>query len=92
MRRIADALNRIHAQLPAVRAITCLETTAGTGTTLGSTFEQLAFIRALVHEPARVAFPTAGDFLRYMLSGHLAWHLGQLSIWRAAAAGADGRT
>ena len=56
MRRIADALNRIHAQLPAARAITCLETTAGTGTTLGSSFEQLAFIRALVHEPARVAF------------------------------------
>lgn len=43
------------------------------------------------YEPARDAFPTAGDFVRYLLSGHLAWHLGQLSIWRAAARPA-GRT
>jgi len=36
-------------------------------------------------EPARPAFPTAGDFVGYLLTGHLAYHLGQLVAWRAAA-------
>ena len=36
-------------------------------------------------EPARPAFPTGGDFARYLLTGHLGYHLGQLSIWRRAA-------
>jgi hypothetical protein len=35
--------------------------------------------------PARVAFPTAGEFLAYLMTGHLAYHLGQLAAWRAAA-------
>ena len=35
--------------------------------------------------PARDAFPTAGDFVAYLLTGHLAYHLGQLVAWRAAA-------
>ena len=33
---------------------------------------------------ARVAFPTAGGFLVWILSGHLGYHLGQLSGWREA--------
>ena len=37
-------------------------------------------------EPARPAFPTAGNFAAYILSGHLGYHLGQLSMWRMAAA------
>lgn len=37
-------------------------------------------------EPARGAFPTAGAFVEYLLTGHLGYHLGQLSIWRAVAA------
>ena len=37
------------------------------------------------YEPARNPFYTAGDFVAYMLSGHLAYHVGQLSAWRAAA-------
>ena len=41
------------------------------------------------YEPARGAFPTAGSFVVYLLTGHLGFHLGQLSIWRAAAATAD---
>jgi hypothetical protein len=41
------------------------------------------------YEPARGAFPTAGSFVVYILTGHLGFHLGQLSIWRAVAAGAD---
>ena len=37
------------------------------------------------YEPGRIAFPTSGDFVGYLLSGHLGYHLGQLSSWRAAA-------
>jgi hypothetical protein len=40
-------------------------------------------------EPARPAFPTGGSFVKYLLTGHLGYHLGQLSIWRAAAAAVD---
>jgi len=35
--------------------------------------------------PAHPDFPTAGDFAAYLLSSHLAYHLGQLVAWRAAA-------
>lgn len=35
--------------------------------------------------PARAAFPTAGDFVAYLLTGHLGCHLGQLTGWCAAA-------
>lgn len=35
--------------------------------------------------PGRAAFPTAGDFLAYLMTGHLAYHLGQLVAWRGAA-------
>jgi hypothetical protein len=35
--------------------------------------------------PAREAFPTVGDFLAYLMTGHLGYHLGQLVAWRAAA-------
>jgi hypothetical protein len=31
------------------------------------------------------AFPTAGDFAAYLMTGHLAHHLGQLGSWHAAA-------
>lgn len=56
MLRVARALDAIHAKLLNTRAITCLETTVGAGTTLGSSFEQLAFMREHVREPERVAF------------------------------------
>ena len=35
--------------------------------------------------PAVADFPTTGDFVAYMMTGHLAYHLGQLQAWRAAA-------
>lgn len=35
--------------------------------------------------PASGAFPTAGDFAAYLMTGHLAHHLGQLGSWHAAA-------
>jgi hypothetical protein len=34
--------------------------------------------------PGRASFATAGDFVTYLLAGHLGYHLGQLSGWRAA--------
>jgi hypothetical protein len=37
------------------------------------------------YAPARAGFPTAGDFVGYMLTGHFGYHLGQLVAWRAAA-------
>jgi hypothetical protein len=37
------------------------------------------------YAPARDSFPTAGDFVGYLLAGHLGYHLGQLVAWRAAA-------
>ncbi len=37
------------------------------------------------YEPTRAGFPTAGEFIGYLLTGHLAYHLGQLMTWRAAA-------
>ncbi len=56
MKRIVKALDRVHRELPGYRAVTCLETTAGAGTTLGYTFEQLAWIRERVRDPDRVAY------------------------------------
>lgn len=35
--------------------------------------------------PARAGFPTAGEFVRYALTGHLGYHLGQLAAWRESA-------
>ena len=34
---------------------------------------------------ARERFPTIRDFLFYLMTAHLGYHLGQLYIWRAAA-------
>jgi hypothetical protein len=35
-------------------------------------------------EPARPRFTTFAEFLSWIMSGHLGYHLGQLSEWRAA--------
>lgn len=62
--RIVDALNRIHAELPGLETITLLETTAGQGTNLGSTFEDLSYILERVAAPERlgVCFDTCHVF------------------------------
>lgn len=36
-------------------------------------------------EPARPAFPTSAEFVPWLLTGHLGYHLGQLGDWRRAA-------
>lgn len=52
--RVAAALDRIFEQRPAIRTMTLLETTAGQGTALGRTFEELGEIIRNVSEPQRV--------------------------------------
>lgn len=37
------------------------------------------------YAPARADMPTVDVFVRYLMTGHLAYHLGQLSEWRSAA-------
>jgi deoxyribonuclease-4 len=63
--RVAAALDRVHADLPGYRVQTLLETTAGQGTTLGATFEELAAIIASVSVPERlgVCFDTCHTFV-----------------------------
>ena len=61
LRLVIQALDRIHRSLAGYRTLTCLEITAGQGTTLGHRFEQLRSIREGVREPERLAacFDTA---------------------------------
>jgi deoxyribonuclease IV len=56
LKRIAASLDEIHRSLRGAKAITCLETTTGSGTNLGYDFRHLGIIRDLVREPERVAF------------------------------------
>lgn len=56
LKRIIKALDKLHSDLPGYRTITCLETTAGTGTNLGYDFQHLAYLRDGVREPERVGF------------------------------------
>lgn len=37
------------------------------------------------YTPAHPDFPTVRSFVEYMLTGHFAYHIGQLVAWRAAA-------
>lgn len=54
--RVSAALDKIHANLPDHQVKVTLEITAGQGTTLGRTFEELAAIRAGCQNPERLAF------------------------------------
>lgn len=54
--RIVKALDRLHRELPGLRTLTLLETTAGAGTALGYDFGHLAWIREHVREPERIGF------------------------------------
>jgi len=73
MAAMVDAFRAIHRDLAASAPTASLETLAAPNP----------------FEPARGAYPTAGSFATYILTGHLGFHLGQLSIWRAAAAASD---
>ena len=52
--RFARSLNEIHAAHPDNKTMTLLETTAGQGTTLGRTFDEIAAIIDLVEDKTRV--------------------------------------
>lgn len=52
--RVADSLNRIFSEHPEIRAMPLLETTAGQGTTLGRSFQELGAIMGELREPQRV--------------------------------------
>jgi deoxyribonuclease-4 len=54
IRRVAEALNRLFAANPDLDVTVLLETTAGQGTTLGRTFEELAAILAGIEDQSRV--------------------------------------
>ena len=54
IKRVGEAINRIHEKRPDGPAITLLETTAGQGNTLGRTFEEIQAIIELVEDKARV--------------------------------------
>lgn len=55
MERVARALDRLHRELPGYKVTTCLEITAGQGSSLGYRFEQLRRIIDLAAEPERLA-------------------------------------
>lgn len=54
LKRVADAFDRIHDKLPNLRVMTLLEHTAGQGTNLCHTFEELAQLRALIAQKKRI--------------------------------------
>lgn len=55
VQRVAEGLNRLFDELPDTDVTVLLETTAGQGTTLGRSFEELAGILAQVEDQSRVA-------------------------------------
>lgn len=55
LRRVVAAIDRVHRDLPGYRTVTCLENTAGQGTTLGADLAHLKRIREAVAEPERLA-------------------------------------
>lgn len=65
IQRVITALDRIHIDLPGYKVRTLLETTAGQGTTLGATFEELAAIIASVAAPERlgICYDTCHTFV-----------------------------
>lgn len=52
--RIAESLNRLHDELPHITSLTLLETTAGQGSALGRSFEEIAAIIDQVEAKDRV--------------------------------------
>jgi len=55
LERIAHSLDQLHNDLPGLKTLTCLEVTAGQGTTLGYQFQHLRDILLRVKEPDRLA-------------------------------------
>jgi deoxyribonuclease-4 len=54
LKRVAEALNRIHADLPRLRVMTLLEHTAGQGSNLCCKFEEIAQLQQMIVDKKRV--------------------------------------
>jgi deoxyribonuclease IV len=54
LKRVAEALNEVHKQLPKCQSMCLLETTAGQGSNLGAKFDHLAAIIDMTKKPERV--------------------------------------
>lgn len=54
LKRVADALDEVHAAVPDAKVVTCLEITAGQGSSLGYRLEHLAEVIAAVKAPGRL--------------------------------------
>ena len=67
--RNADAITEVLVAAPG-RTSLCLETTAGTGTTLGSTFEELAALIDAVPEPHRARLAVCADTCHLYSAGY----------------------
>lgn len=52
--KVAEAINRIHAELPDGKAAILIETTAGQGTSMGARFEEIGEILRLTDDKTRV--------------------------------------
>ena len=52
--RVGEAINSIHREMPDGKAIILIETTAGQGTTLGRTFEEIAGMIDLLDDKSRI--------------------------------------
>jgi deoxyribonuclease-4 len=68
LQRIVDALDQAHDALPDVKTLTCLETTAGQGTTLGHRHDHLATLIDRVQAPHRLA--VCVDTAHLLAAGH----------------------
>lgn len=55
LKKVAESLDRVHAAVPRDGVMTCLEITAGQGTSLGYKLEHLAEIISIVKAPERLA-------------------------------------
>jgi deoxyribonuclease-4 len=71
LRRVAKALNLVHARCPGFRVKVLLETTAGQGSCLGHRFEHLARILELVDAPARLG--VCLDTCHVFAAGYRLW-------------------
>jgi len=69
MQRNADAYTRCLQAVPG-EVMVLLETTAGTGTTLGSTFEELVMLRSLIGESVRHRVAYCADTCHLYSSGY----------------------
>lgn len=54
LKKIARSIDQVFAKIPTVKTKIALETTAGQGSCLGHTFEQLAYLLTNVREPERL--------------------------------------